>query len=470
MIKIERKPGGPYKTWYVSTEKKYSSWHDVDPIVNANLLYLSTLYGIKLTSLERYIYKCLENNKYSSQYYPYSLIFVFLLSRSAQKNNNLSKKLHKVLDQIKFESLKPIEKIFFLLSSAYLGRDLKDKHLQEVLDLQNSDGSFPPFPFCYDFARTDGASTYAGSSIITSALILELLLVLSSKNNSTEKDKEANQAGFEKRVQKYFKEYKKASKKESSIDESFDKILQIPIATALSIKKKLNVKEEQTLFNLSLGLFFSWSGYTLFDHILDGQLSSLASAKAQKLVELGWKYLEKLFYFKNFKNEIIEAFLDCDEVYEWEATKPSKIGSFDYIEKRMQPFLVALKFVPLFLGMNKKIAEKIYKIYKTKMIIDQINDDSHDWEVDLKEGRNTYVLSLLMKYSKKRKGRSRIFWEKVMPKMIGICEKEYREAKSTIKRLKPFESYFDEVIDKCFDPIRKAKEEKLKVEKLLQSL
>lgn len=82
----------------------------------------------------------------------------------------------------------------------------------------------------------------------------------------------------------------------------------------------------------------------------------------------------------------------------------------------------------------------------------------------------TYVLYLLYKESTKENLHRKIFWNKVMTKITKICEKEYNEAKSAIKKIKPSTDYMDKLIDHSMEPIWKATKQSNEVKKIIKSV
>ncbi|MBN1915613.1 hypothetical protein JW796_01285 [Candidatus Dojkabacteria bacterium] len=500
IINLEVKPGGPYNTWYVSKREKDNRWQDIDPIVNANLLYMISLYGVRLKSSEKYLLGCLKKGMFNSPYYPYSIIFILFLSRFANKSKNdkFTAVLVKELLKYKYTKLEPMEKIFYLLASVYLGVSIEQENIDEVLFWQNSDGSFPPLPFRFNMQQSTKRKAFTGSSVITSALVLELLLLTIDQTKKII----PSYSMFDKKASRLIEKSRKIIAKELSVNginrKEHDalispgsyKILDFFFKTALCLRESLTRSQQIELMKLSIAVFFLWSGYTVIDELIDKQLSIAAIPRVNTLIRIGWSYLCRIVDFRKIKKEINKAFLDCDDVYLWEIERMrfnpekldfdfKKILTYRYIEKRMQPFLISISFIPQILELSKKKGVEVYRFFKAKMIIDQFNDDAHDWEDDWKAGRMTYVLYRLFKQSgsasKNGKDKNifyKSFWSSVIDEVIKICEKEYKIARSAVRRLKlnEREFYFNELLEKAYKPIRQASKEKNRAEKFIQSL
>jgi hypothetical protein len=486
LLRLESRVGGPYRTWYVDpsnvTEKR---WLDVDPIVNSSLLYFATLFGIKLPKTGKYLLKCLKENKISSPYYPYNLMFLFNLSRHAKEANDTSTKSLIIRKLSKYKRLKPMEKLLHSLICANL--NLRPKYLQDIIKFQRKDGSFPPLPFCYDFTFGN-RQTYSASSVCTTALFVELASKLANHPTQIRKSK------IEKVLEKNLKQQKEIIEKElvvSKIKTKFYKLfpkersykaLTVPICVALDLKDKLSKSDIVNLNDLSIAIFFAWLGYTLQDEIIDKQRPKEFIPTSNTLIRIGWKYYYKLIEkYPTFEKEILEAFRICDKNYEWEAksTKFDKENlekmlkrkwSYKYIKNRMEPYLTSLKFIPAFIGVDKKKEQHLYDFFASQVIIDQLNDDAHDWQEDSKLGTMTYVLSLLYSETKNTTKHETLFWDIVILKVIRVCMKEYMKASQALKKLNPKKEILQIVLDKTYAPIQKAEVEREKVLNLLKAV
>ena len=485
-VSLESKPGGPYRTWYTNIKKK--EWRDVDPAVNASFLYFASLYGISLKGGEKFIKDSFQKSKIKSVYYPSEITFLFYCSKYVKESEDekVRELLVKRLKKNKFEKLDHMERLQYLLSQSYLGIKTNKNHLALVIKLQKKDGSLPALPFSYDY-MSKGKQTFSGSSVMSTALYLELLLLVTnekkeSKITNLPKDVPIAIGRQKKVIKRELSKLGLLKKPEKFLGGGTHKALSTPSSLALSLKKKLSSSEWELVDYLSIATFFAWEGYTILDDVLDGQESKENIYSATSLINLAWKYYYKVIgLFPGFESEILLAFNTTDRTYEWEyhytkfdRENLSKIvkynWNYDYIEKRMQPFLIAMKYVPLFLGNRKITSERVYQVFKAKMIIDQLNDDAHDWEEDKKLGIMTYVLWLIYKRSKDSKRHKMIFWRKAIFDVIRICKKEYVEAKRVIKLMNLENDLFSKMLDKSYSPIVSLQEEIKKTKRLLRNI
>lgn len=493
IIQIEQKVGGPYYTWYVNkADPLFKKWLDIDPMVNANLLYLASLYGIKLPRTEQYLVKLLKGMTYHSPYYPYKIIFLFYLSRYAKttEKKGLQKQILSALKKYSYNQLELMEKIFYSLTLAYLEpTQLKITLLKPILEQQHRDGSFPALPFCYDFPFQK-KKTFNASPIITTALVCELLalilpqskpkIVKPNPNISKALTRQANiinkelaKTGFKKEILTIFPDVTEA------------KALLGPISLALNLKPKLSLKDLNLIDSLSIAILFGWLGYTINDEILDQQQPIENIPLANTLIRLSWFYYFKVIdLVPSFQKVIEDAFTICDQHYVWEGkythfTKDNqgeikrKIKSnwnYNYIANRMQPYLVSMQYLPRLLKIDPRQQEPLYNFFKSQMIIDQLNDDAHDWQEDQEAGILTYVLKLLYQEELDHKKHPTIFWKTVMPKIIKVCRRQYNMAQKSIEQLNKPSPFLKKLLEQTYFPIKQADEERQAVLRIIENL
>lgn len=487
IINLEDKPGGPYRTWYINKEDEdFEKWSDIDPIVNTNLLQLMASFGINLPNTVDYLVSKIRSNNISSPYYPYEIIFYYYFSKYYKYSNDekIGKLLIEKINKYTYSELSNIEKIFFCIVKTNLGLKVSENELNKITKLQSSDGSFPPMAFCYDFSF-EKKKTYAGSEIMSSALVLELLneLIPTKVIQSTEQKLIEKTIGTQQKLIEetkiFSKDWNKLLKEDSFKD--LTKKLSIPISLALSIKEELSTSDIENISDLTLAIYFCWFGYTLQDNIIDGQSDVKYIPNSNILIRKGFTYYAKLFKkFPPIQKQIMQAFQDCDENYMWE----SEYARFDnknikkllqedwntnYIEKRMQPFLISLKIVPLILRLPNEFSNNIYTLFKSQSIINQLNDDSHDWQEDQSNGIMTYVLSKLYKNDSNPKNHQRLFWEKIIDEVVDECEELYKIAEMSIEKIKPKTNYLNQILDESIRPIHTVKNEKKKVKRIIKS-
>jgi len=484
IINLETSEGGPYISWYISKKPKYAKWMDIDPVINAHLLYLCSLNNIKLKSTEEYIIKCFKENKLNSPYYSGELFFMFYLAKYLASSNNaeIRKLLVKKVKKLIFKKLNKIDKILYGLTINYLGEKLSSDKFKEITSFQERDGSVSEFAICTDYPY-DGAQTYTSNKAVITALWLEL--IIKQKDISKVKPHTLSKG----KVNSIYKIISKRTKKlintelDKTIFKSFIldkypldaeyKVINLPISIALDLKPLLKEEDINLLSVFCTAGYFGWIAYTILDDYLDNKTWSPVGPIINLLNRLQYKYLDNLFNNRKISKEILNGFLVTDEYYYNEAIQTLRnIKSYTYIEKRMQAFLTIMKFLPLLLEKreHKRIGNLLYKLLRNIQIIDQLNDDAHDWEEDIGKNIITYVTSKLINQDKKKKeikDYTLLFWNIVMPQVIESCKKVYLESKKLLKTTN-FKN-IALILDKSFNPMLEANEEISNVQKIVET-
>jgi hypothetical protein len=490
IMNLEINPGGPYRTWFPGSKNFSKRPNDVDPIANAAFLYFAALYGIKLKNTRRYIMKCLKSYSVDSSYYPYSLMFYFNLAKYVNSSNDnfIKKLLARKLRNYQDKNLKPQEILLYNLARGWLGLKVNKRHLEYIVSIQKSDGSLNPLPIRYNYTHKKNR-TYVSNKISTTSLFIELLALISEKEtkkqllkiNPTKKiilsiKKDINKELFAHKI-------KTKTSRIFPIEKDYKPIF-VPVYLAYSLKKKLSKKDKTILNHFCLAAFFTWTSYTIMDKVLDDQLSKDSLPIANTLMRIGLRYSYKVIDKCNqYEQSILKAFNICDRYYEWEMKKArfrttediSKIikkrRSTSYIQKRMEPFLVSLKYLPLILGIKKKnLCNNLYQFFSSQILIDQFNDDLHDWNKDKRNGIMTYVIYLIYKESLDTKKHDRIFNKKVILKVIDECKKEHKKADTVLSEMElQNDAYLKSILNKSIEPIRKIEKEYNKVGKIIKA-
>lgn len=479
IINQETKPGGPYYTWYVDRKSDVKGeWNDIDVVVNANLLYSMALFGITLSRTEEFLLDCIKNDNISSPYYPYDLTFYFYFARyvSAKKDHVLADFVRRRLSQYQKCGLCRMEKLLLALSQVYLGNMPGDDVIEEILSWQKDDGSFPALSLFYDFS-VHKKSTFTASEVMTSALVLELLIKYKQLLHSTKEIEESRKeklSDFQKQQVREIKKNIKKSRLKEVLEKTLPEVdvnhtsLKIPVLVLKELKQKPTRSDQEVILKVTAALYFGWWGYTLIDDIVDRQRELSDLAVAVELINIYRGLNEEFTHdIPSFAREIRSALSLCNLIYNEEINQ--KVISYDNIYEKVEPYLVTLRNIPVFLGLDKEVGDKIYTIFRNIYLISQLNDDAHDWQEDWEAKRVTYITSILKKCEKEIDEPALIFWKKVMPEIIRICEEKYREAKILIEKMGLKDGQLDMLLERHIKPIHLAKEERKKAMNLLKN-
>lgn len=493
IIQLETQEGGPYRTWYLPNKPEYQKWLDTDPVVNANLLYALSLMDIELENTRKYLLETLGGSEYSSKYYTSSLIYLLYLSRyvSCSGDKQMREAVVAELERYKYAGLTDLEKLFHLLICEYLGEKYDIRRLHRILKAQQEDGSFSELPFCLDFSVGE-QNTFAGSKVLSTSLFVELCTLtiarlgepIQEEKSVQEKPKTINDELAQLSLRKIEKiigdQFQEIPKELLPLKEEL-KSLSIPIGVGVDLFPKAPLESLQPLADLGAALYFGWMSFTFLDDLIDGQAEEYYAPVAAKLLLKHLYLMREIVKDPNLMKKYEASIEQCLAHYSLEAKelrfipedlqeKASHNTNYDYISSRMAPFATALSFIPSLLGLEgvARISESIYKIAMHGMVIDQLNDDSHDWQEDLELGILTYPIRILVGKGGKGVDDDVLFWEEVMPTIIATCKKEHKEAITLLENTGEELSFLREYLDKSIAPILLAEKERGKMLHLAQ--
>ena len=198
---VEAAPGGPYRTWLIKPEGHgaESAWQDIDLVVNSNIAYLLSRYGISLKNIDIFIEDRIQSGSLFSPYYPGVMQVIYFISRCYHGSDRL--RLRDVVlseeNYAKHEIWKNLLETAMAISSL-LAMGFPDQlsyKTQRYFLEQISMRQFGPFGFCMDPVH-EGKSCLAGSRSLTAAFCLEALGRLATigrekKKSDTNKSKSA---------------------------------------------------------------------------------------------------------------------------------------------------------------------------------------------------------------------------------------------------------------------------------------
>jgi hypothetical protein len=425
LLATETAPGGPYRTWLAPPDSA-EIWLDIDIAVNSNIAYFLSLVTKLPDSLYTYIEQSLAHSRLSSPYYVPIYPIVYYLSRfyaGSQKQ-----KLLKFLSEA--ATLKELSALECALSVCamirLLGKDgFYRDYIDQLIGLQNQDGSWPADAFCTDELKSSGLY-YNGCSALTTGFALEALRLYQKNLTSTNS----------KTVQKKSKEQitKKAVLR---IIEKDCEILDEPLKTTFlhTLNTQINSKNggeivrfahafnaslqkplvDHTTFLDKLGAAnsYGWSAYTIYDDFLDDEGKPLLLSSANTALRLSYEHFLQAVPNKVFQTHVRHMFGLIDNANTWEVSncrfpvykkRTIVLGDLPYygdlfplanrsIGHALGPLAVLARsgIMP-----NSADFQSISSAIKHYIIAKQLNDDAHDWQEDFVHGHITYVVATLL--------------------------------------------------------------------------
>jgi len=500
---VEKKEGGPYKTWLVPKEAN-KVWEDVDLVVNSNIAYFLSSQEIDLPNIVKFIEKAINAQKYESQYYPSIYPIVYFISRFYR-----GKKQKKIIEFLlpkqekngKWEN--PLN--IALVVSALLNLGVESKKMEHAVGYlikSQKNGCWPAYAFCLDPA-IKGEKYYAGSSELTTAFCLEAInkyankrrdavLLRLMKQDVTIRD-EAMPHLYNKiiiKIEKDFSllgdEFKSEALKfiEKIIKIDKDKqIVLLPYFFKKSLGKNGEKISDKLLVDLGLANLYGWIAYTIYDDFLDDEgqpeLLSVANFSLRQLTDI-FNNLK----VQGIKKEFFEIMNVIDSANVWEIAncrikkETFKMPNYKNYSKLYEKSLGhALGPIAILLSLghdpNSQEASLIKSFFKHYLIARQMNDDAHDWEEDLKKGHINSAGDLILKKAKQKKIKfnmemdcapfQEIFWYDVS---VDICDKilnNVKLAKENLQKISIIEK--PEFLEKLLAPVENSAKKALKERK-----
>lgn len=187
--------------------------------------------------------------------------------------------------------------------------------------------------------------------------------------------------------------------------------------TKLALGKKAEKISDKMVAEMGLANIFFWKAFIIYDDFwdedeaADPRILPTANLYARSYVDFFGSLLPASSGFNRFFHKLMD---DLDEANTWETTHcrakvdgskfiiPDHLPDYGDYEFKYRPASghilgpVAM-FVQLGYGLDSPEVKNIISYFKNYLIAMQINDDSHDWEEDLRRGHISTVVAMLLK-------------------------------------------------------------------------
>lgn len=445
---MEKKAGGPYCTWIVAPGAD-KAWFDIDLAVNSNVAFFLSLEGIELENINRLVEESEKAGRVISPYYASTYSVHYFISRfyRGEKVENFRRNLfakrgknHAWNDNVLDTALAVSALLNFGCRTDEVIESIKYLLAKKAL-WQKS------YPFVVEAIEKKQVN-FSGSPALSVAFILEALNKYQKKLDESRKIGVENESKADDRVlqnhqsviQKTEKLFSATSVEMKDRLRAWTKMLtgdgkgtQITLLAhqfEKTLQKKRKKISKEVLLDLGVANLLGWIAYSIYDNFLDGEGKkdelSLANMCLRKLSLIFAKVSPKSDFPELFRKTMDEL----EEANFWEVANcrakikkkdfhlPEKLPDFDdysvLAQKSMGHALgpIAVLFLS---GMQKNSFEmkKLILFFQRYIIAKQLNDDAHDWEVDLKNGQiSPVVLRLIEKWRNKKASRKIISLEK----------------------------------------------------------
>jgi len=425
LIATEDQPGGPYRTWLVpKTVDKV--WLDIDLAVNANVAYFLSLAAEPLPNLTHMMEQAIANKSFHSPYYPDEYPVIYFIARSYRENkqHDLAAYILSLRNQAGHWGT-PLHTALAISSLVRLGAKVKfDSSMAYLFSTQSEDGSWPAEAFCIDPA-IDGQTYYCGAPALTTAFVLEALLLIESsshKKQAAVHDQQAEKiyrnvlGAVNKKYRTHGKDMQKNIHKvlrDFTGNNQGKDIVLLPYAFHHSLIQP-SKPDYQFLSMLGRANLYGWLAYTIYDDFLDdeGDARMLSGANIAMRESLRC-FREAMSGCDDFLEFVDQTFDAIDRANNWEVTycrfdkHKNKITIDKLPDWKTRQKLAERSFghalTPIAvlvrhgLDMNNKDVQQTILAIKHYLIARQLNDDLHDWQDDFARGHATYVVTEILK-------------------------------------------------------------------------
>jgi len=499
---VEEKEGGPYRTWLVPQDAD-EVWKDVDLVANSNIAYFLSLQDVSLPSINALIESAIEAENYTSPYYPLIYPVIYFISRFYK-----GKKTKKIRDFLlskreasgKWENPQNTALALSSLLNFGISSNVLKKSIEYLISRQ-AKALWKPYAFCVD-PEIEKKRHYAGSSAVTTAFCLETMGRYSQISNikyQISKTQIKNQI-IKKQEHIYNQVVKKAKQRFSLLDGDLKKqalgvleatlkkdkdkqIALMPYFFKVSLGEKGKSVPNDLLVKLGVANMCGWIAYTIYDDFLDEEgnpkLLSVANVCLRESTTIYNSLLSEETGFPVFLQKVVDTIdaantwevANCHIKYQKLNIKNFKIpdyGDFSRLAHRSLGHALGPLAILFSLGFSEKSPEvkNLMKFFKHFLIARQLNDDTHDWEKDLKAGQINAVGARILKKAKSQKlgieydKLQELFWYEVV---VDICQTVLKHLQLARKALEEISIIADpSLLSKLLIPIEHSAQEALK--------
>jgi hypothetical protein len=409
LIQQESLPGGPYRTWITASKEDIK---DIDIVVNSTIAYFLSLLDVETPQLQRYFEDAIEQHMLTSKYYDDEIVIIYFLSR-AYKGKNISLLKERLLrrrdgDGSWGNSFHTALAVTALLRLGEAPETLTAS-VQTIVDTHYN-GKWQPQHFFIESIEKETIS-YSYSSAHISACCVEALelyaqVILEVPSEIESADNEVYR--FIEGVLKECRQLPLSIEAAAQLDQALqavsikdpsNEIILLPYHFAKALKNRDRITDD-IVRSLAVANLLGWIGYTVYDSILDGEDTvtslPLATTCVRNAVTLFRSVISEPHHYQT-----VDSILNgIDAVTLWERLHCS-------LEKQDDSFIIPTIFPDY--GVHECLAEKslghalgpillcllqgfadqavyVEHFFREYLIARQLNDDAHDWLIDLHNG------------------------------------------------------------------------------------
>lgn len=423
LIAAEIKVGGPYKTW-LTLQGAPAHWQDVDIAVNANINYFMRLVSRDVPNVQRLLDAAVSQGIFTTQYYPQAALVQYYMARAGVERATLLKKI------TSSQGTSPAATALAITARNHAGEKPHPPMIEALLRTQRPDGSWPPEGLWIDRAGSRGA-VYAGAPALTTAFVLEALccntpvvkLAAARSHPAPYKQVIALAKAQLQDVPRPLRTEALAMVDRMERGDQNTEIALLPHIFAGSLTTPI-AQDGTFLAQLGAANLFGWMAYTIYDDFLDGEGRSNVLPVANVALRQSLQSFAIAVPDSVFQKEVTATFDSMDAANYQEVDRYRcqvlngrlKLASLPYyksvvsIADRSIGHTLTPSAVLTMAGIEiqddrSRLVRKALRHY---LAARQLNDDLHDWRVDVTQGHMSYVVAYMLRRMQVRPGNHRL--------------------------------------------------------------
>jgi hypothetical protein len=415
LTSIEVRPGGPYRTWLVAPDTdEHARWQDIDLAVQANVALLLSLQGVALPHLTAMFEDAAKTKRFLSRYYASAVAVAYCISRSNETSRPAISRWLLATRQANGSWRNTLDTA--LAISTLCRGDASVRQLQKSVAWLLRQRADVPLPFGIE-AKRSGTPVFSGCAALTLAARAEALNAFEAHLTANLKvrprrSKEWQSAArmFRQRVVSLPGSLRKKARRGAETllrSATSEEILTLSwnVWKSLTPSSRSRIPEE---LPIRLGYLnaLGWAAYRIYDDILDAgsHIGSLPVANTflRDLSASFRRILPDPFFEKLYTKTMdgLETAMAAEHA-------ESRIGMSDPLRdardvKLPPPHRKSLGHAlgpatVLVAAGHARLLDDMLHFFAAYLDARQWNDDAHDWQEDLRNGRLNPVSIMVIK-------------------------------------------------------------------------
>ncbi len=455
LIANEEKPGGPYQTWIL--DARSPEWHDIDIVVNSTIAFLLASLGIQQQTLDEYIERQCLTESYASKYYHDDIVVLYFIARAYAGDDKIVL-VKQIIDKRNSKGHwdTPLRTALAVSSLLRLGVSAIEmsEGVQFLLD-SSAQGQWPQSPFIIE-SYENGMPVHSSCSAYLSACCVEALTLYEKAMQHTgHSDTEQTDLQFITAVRQHCLDLFIDSPvvMQNQLKEAMAALDMYDIAL-LPYRFSSQLLPEEEVISLSALGVLGWIGYGICDDIVDGEDATSLLPLAMLCIRKVEAIIGSLEVDTNVPSSILSGIAGAT-AWEHEQCRiennngvlilPEPLPDYgDYAVLAQKSLGHAIPILlACMLAHQDGDAAILQEFFTHYLIARQLNDDAHDWLLDLQNGFLNSVSAHMLRawekgnqidLAKDEQELQQLFWEYEIDHCTALIAEHCAYARSAVKK------------------------------------